>query len=98
VRACVRACARAGTCLPATVMLDSGQYLQRGKNSPYQSVMLCSNKQRNGAQLGAGHLTTLEYLSFILTGLHFYVWTVVIGGVNVLLQLCGAMRNPQPTL
>jgi hypothetical protein len=37
----------------ATVMLDGGQYLQRGKNSPYQSVMLCSNKQRNGAQLGA---------------------------------------------
>ena len=97
---CVRACAGVRACVGVcvTVMLDGGQNLQRGKNSPYQSVMLCSNKQRNGAQLGAGHLTTLEYLSFILTGLHFYVWTVVIGGVNVLLQLCGAMRNPQPTL
>ena len=51
-------------------------------------------KQVKKWKTGAGHLTTLEYRSFILTGLHLYVWTVVMGGVNVLLQLCGAIHNP----
>jgi len=56
-----------------TVMLDGGQNLQSSKNSPCQTVMLWSNKSRNGAQLGTGHLTNLEYPSLVLTGLHLYV-------------------------
>ena len=81
-----------------TVMLDGGQNLQSINNSPYQTNAVVKQvKKWSATWCRAFKKLRISDFHF-LTGLHLYVWTVVKRGVNVSLQLCGAIHSPQSTL